>query len=453
MSTSIGINPPSAETTAQPPAFSDDDLALRFSALYADVLRYTAATGRWYRWTDDNVWKHDETLAVFDLARALCRGASSLCYDPRVAPRIAGAGTIAAVERLARSDRRHAATVDQWDRDPWLLNTPAGVVDLRTGTLRAAAREDYCTKITAVAPGGDCPLWMAILARLTDGDPEYQRHLQSLCGYVLTGITREQAAFFVYGTGANSKSVFLNTFSGLMGDYARTAPIETFLASLSERHPTDLAALQGARLVTAVESEVNRHWDEAKIKVLTGGERIAARFMRQDFFEFVPEFKLILAGNHKPRLHTVDEAMRRRFNLLPFTVTIPAAERDLELADKLRQEWPGILQWAIDGCLAWQREGLKPPAVVQESTTDYLTGEDVLGLYLKDRCKVGQSCHATAAVLFASWRDWCARNGEYAGSQKAFSQALETRGFVRVRSANARLFVGLELRSDDEMIQ
>jgi putative DNA primase/helicase len=157
------------------------------------------------------------------------------------------------------------------------------------------------------------------------------------------------------------------------------------------------------------------------------------------------QFKLIFAGNHKPKLRTVDVAMRRRFNLLPFTVTIPAAERDLELADKLRQEWPGILQWAIDGCLAWQREGLKSPAIVEESTTDYLTGEDVLGLWLKERCKVGQSYYATAADLFASWCDWCARNGEYAGSQKVFSQALEARGFVRTRSANTRSFARLRL--------
>ena len=175
-----------------------------------------------------------------------------------------------------------------------------------------------------------------------------------MCGYALTGITREHALFFLYGTGANGKSVFLNTVSGIMADYATTAPIETFIASRDERHPTDIAGLQGARLVTAFETEDGRRWAESKLKALTGGDRVAARFMRQDFFEFVPQFKLLIAGNHKPRLRAVDEAMRRRFNLVPFTVTIPEPERDKDLAEKLRDEWPGILRWMVERCLAWQ---------------------------------------------------------------------------------------------------
>jgi len=340
------------EDFGRPPAFADDALALRFSRLHAGDLRYTAAWGRWSVWNSTR-WKCDETCRVMDLARHVCREASAECEE-KIAPRIASAVTIAAVERLARADRCHAATVDQWDADPWLLNTPAGVVDLRTGALRPAAREDYCTKITAVAPnGGQCPLWQEFLARITHGNAEFQGFMQRMCGYTLTGITREQALFFLYGTGANGKTVFLNTISGVMGDYARTAPIEAFIASRNEHHPTDLAGLQGARLVTAAETEDGRRWAESKLKALTGGDRIAARFMRQDFFEFVPQFKLIVVGNHKPGLGTVDEAVRRRFNLLPFTLTIPAAERDAELAEKLSKEWSGILQWMVDGCLSW----------------------------------------------------------------------------------------------------
>src|SRR4030095_9190084 len=192
------------------------------------------------------------------------------------------------------------------------------------------------------------------------------------------GITREHAWFFLYGTGANGKSVFVNTIAALMGDYAKTAPIETFTETNSEHHPTDLAGLQGARLVSAVETEEDRRWAENKIKRLTGGDPISARFMRQDFFEYVPQFKLVVAGNHKPGLRSVDEATRRLLNLLPFTVTIPEAERDRELHEKLRTEWPGILGWAIEGCLNWQREGLNPPAIVSEATDDYLATEDLL---------------------------------------------------------------------------
>ena len=153
--------------------------------------------------------------------------------------------------------------------------------------------------------------------------------------------------FFAYGTGANGKSRFTDALAGLMGDYHTTAPIETFIASNVDRHPTDLAGLMGARLVTAVETEQGRRWAEAKIKTITGGDRVKARFMRQDFFEYVPQFKLLTVGNHKPGLRAVDEAMRRRMNLLPFVVTIPPAERDSQLGEKLRAEWPGILGWAI----------------------------------------------------------------------------------------------------------
>jgi putative DNA primase/helicase len=433
--------------SGQPPEFADDALALRFSNLHGNDLRYTGAWGRWSTWEGAR-WKPDETYHVFDLARRVCREASSSCQDERVAPRIASAATVAAVERLSRSDRRHAATVDQWDKDPWILSTPAGAVDLRTGALRPVAREDYSTRITAVARGGDCQLWMEFLSRITNGNAELQQFMQRMCGYALTGVTREHALFFLYGTGANGKSVFLSTISGLMGDYAKIAPIEAFIASASEHHPTDLAGLQGARLVTAVETEDGRRWAESTLKALTGGDRIAARFMRQDFFEFVPQFKLVIAGNHKPSIRTVDEAMRRRFHLLPFTVTIPTTERDPELTEKLRQEWGGILQWAIDGCLAWQREGLHPPDIVRDATADYLAAEDALGRWLEECCASGGQYFATAAVLFGSWCEWCERNGERGGSQKRFSQNLEARGFARERSAGFRGFGGLAVKSD-----
>jgi putative DNA primase/helicase len=267
----------------RPPEFSDDTLALRFTELYGANLRYTAAWGRWSIW-DGSRWKRDESLSVFDLARGVCREAASNCEDPKIAARIASAVTVAAVEKLARADRRHAATVEQWDANPWKLNTSGGIVDLRTGALCPGKREDYCTKITGVAPGGDCALWHWFLGRITEGEEELQRFMQRICGYALTGVTREHALFFLYGTGANGKSVFINTIAAVLGEYARTAPIETFIASSSEHHPTDLAGLQGARLVTAMETEDGRRWAESKIKTLTGGDRIAARFMRQDCF-------------------------------------------------------------------------------------------------------------------------------------------------------------------------
>ena len=214
---------------------------------------------------------------------------------------------------------------------------------------------------------------------MSGGDSELQSFLQRMIGYSLTGSTREHALFFLYGTGANGKSVFLSTIAILLGDYAKTAPASSFTASSTEQHPTDLAGLRGARFVTAIETEDGARWAESKIKSLTGGDKIAARFMRCDFFEFIPEFKLIIAGNHKPGLRSVDEAMRRRLHLIPFTVTIPQDDRDPRLAEKLRAEFPGVLDWAIRGCLEWQQHGLNPPAIVLNATADYLAGEDAIG--------------------------------------------------------------------------
>ena len=230
--------------------------------------------------------------------------------------------------------------------------------DLRTCIGRAPDPRDYITKKTGCrcAPAGTPhPLWTKFLDRITDGNSELQSFLQRYCGYCCTSFTNEHVFAFAYGTGANGKSTFINTIAKIFGDYATVADMSTFITSNNERHPTDLAKLVGARLVVAQETQKGRRWDETKIKALTGGDKITARFMRQDFFDFTPTFKLFICGNHKkPRLTSVDEAIRRRLLLVPFTVQIPLAERDKELPDKLKPEWPGILRWMIDGCLDWQ---------------------------------------------------------------------------------------------------
>jgi len=200
------------------------------------------------------------------------------------------------------------------------------------------------------------------LIRSLAADDQLVGFVQRVLGYCLTGATLEHALFFLYGLGANGKSVLLSTVTGILGEYHRTAPVEMLLVSKHDRHPTELAGLVGRRLVTATETEQGKRWAEAKIKALTGGDTISARFMCRDFFDYVPQFKLIVAGNHKPSLNTVDEAMRRRLNLIPFNVTIPEKDRDPHLGEKLKAEWPQILQWMIDGCLEWQEHGLSAPA-------------------------------------------------------------------------------------------
>jgi putative DNA primase/helicase len=427
------------------PHFSDEALAIRFAECHANDLRFVAKFGKWLIWTGRH-WRFDDTLHAFDMSRVICRAAAASCNKPNMSTAIASAKTVAAVERLAKADRRLAATSDQWDRDKWLLNTPGGVIDLRNGKTRANSPDDYMTKMAAVSPGGACPIWRAFIDRITGGDEELGNYLKRLFGYGLTGITREHVLAFLYGNGANGKSVLLGTIAGIMGDYHTTAPIETFTASHVERHPTDLAGLMGARLVTASETEEGRRWAESKIKTMTGGDRVKARFMRQDFFEFVPQFKLVIAGNHKPGLRSVDEAIRRRLHLVPFTVTIPPAERDPELTEKLKAEWPAILQWMIDGCLDWQRDGLSPPETIKAATTEYLNAEDSIAAWIADCCEREPLAFEATANLYASYTGWCQRSGESPGARKDFREKLMLKNMVEKNTSAARGFNGLRLQ-------
>jgi putative DNA primase/helicase len=428
------------------PTFSEDSLALRFADRHAGTLRYVAAWSKWMNW-NGGYWDQDATKYASDEARKVCREASAECNDHKIATAVASAKTVAAIERLATVDRRLAATVDQWDADPWLLNTPSGTINLQTGDMRIHRPGDYITRSTAVGPGPNCPIWHQFLARVTNCDLSLQQFLQRMAGYALTGSTREHALFFLYGTGANGKSVFLSAISGILDGYHRTAPIETFTAANTERHPTDLAGLRGARLVTAIETEEGRRWAESRIKTLTGGDKVSARFMRQNFFEYAPQFKLMIAGNHKPGLRSVDEAIRRRFNLVPFTVTIPPEERDKDLSERLRDEWPGILEWMIEGCIGWQERGLAPPSIVTESTAAYLEAEDAISAWIDDCAMRDPNAFTRSSELFGSWTEWATKSGEFVGSQKRFSQTLETRGFLYERGKDKRGFRGLRLLS------
>ena len=427
------------------PRYSDEALALIFAIKHHCDFRYVAAWSQWLGWMGTH-WRRDETLRAREAARTICRDAANECKkgDPK---KIASAKTVAAVETLAKADRRLAATSDQWDADPWLLNTPGGVLDLRTGECRAARPDDYMTKMTAVAPSGaGCPLFLEFINTICGSDAELIAYLQRSFGYALTGVTSEHALFFGYGTGANGKSVLLSTIADILGDYHKTASIETFTASNADHHPTDLAMLRGARLVTAMETEEGRRWAESRIKQLTGGDPISARFMRQDFFEFVPQFKLMVAGNHKPVLRSVNEAIRRRMNLIPFAVTIPPEERDKKLTEKLKAEWSGILQWMIEGCLKWQRIGLSPPKVVADGdlcVSRRRGRHRQLDRRLLRRGEAGTGRNRPA--LFASYKSWAERSGEPVGSTKLFAQNLESRGFERQKKETGQGFIGLRL--------
>src|SRR4051812_48000025 len=270
---------PLGEEDAIPPEFSDENLALEFSRRHADALRHVARWGTWMTWNGSR-WAEDFTLKAFDLARVVCRAAAAECDNTKVATAVASAKTVAAIERLAKADRRHAATVEQWDADTSLLATPEQT--MTATTIRPNRPDDYCTKQTMVTPdlNAECVLWKKFLLRVMGGDQEMVDYLQRVCGYCLTGLTTEHVVFFGWGTGANGKSTFANVLTSIMGTgpsgYAAIAPISTFTASHTDQHPTDLAGLRGARLVIAQETEENRSWALSKIKMMTGGDPISA---------------------------------------------------------------------------------------------------------------------------------------------------------------------------------
>ncbi|MCQ0972279.1 phage/plasmid primase, P4 family, partial [Paracoccus sp. TK19116] len=270
-----------------------------------------------------------------------------------------------------------------------------------------------------------------------------QAYLQRMAGYCLTGSTREQVFFFFHGTGANGKTVFLQTLSAVLGTYAATAALGTFTAGRSERHLTELAGLRGARLVVVSETESGQSWAEGRIKTITGGEPVRANFMHRDHFEFRPQFKLIVAGNHRPAFTSINEAIRRRLHLVPFPVTIPAEHRDPLLCSRLLAERDGILAWALAGCAEWLRKGLAPPIAITAASSDYVTDEDTVGEWIEECCGTGPDRKATAKSLYASWSTWAEASGAPKGSQKSLGEALRERHFRAAKVNGARGWLGI----------
>ncbi len=439
-----GILPKKAVAEVKPPEFSDDALALEFAEKTAGYLRFCPEVRSWMSWNGQR-WQKDHAGTAINTIRRICRDAAARIDQGPKAIRMASNQKIVAVESLARTDPRLAAPATNWDSNDWLLNTPEGIVDLRTGKLGPHDPLFLMTQMTDVAPEGDCPTWHRFLDRVTAGDKEFQLFLHRTAGYCLTGSTREQALFFLLGPGANGKSIFLRVLATLLGSYATTAAMDTFLETKLSRHPADLAALKSARVVVASETNRKARWDEARIKLLTGGDTISARLMRQDFSTFIPKLKILISGNDAPCLSGTGDAIRRRFRFIPFTVTIPTAERDPELFAKLCEELPGILRWAIEGCRSWQEKGLAPAPCVENFTASYFESEDVLGQFLTECCAVDPACKIGSRILYSAYVQWSSRQGESALSQRSFLRDMAARGFTPYRSAQQRYVKGLRL--------
>ena len=361
------------------------------------------------------------------------------------------------VESLLEIDERITALAEDFDTDPWLLNTPAGTVDLSNGEMIEPDPKAMCSKVTAVAPAsGDASVWFRFLHEATGGDKALQRFVQKQVGYALTGDMSEQTLSFVWGQSTTGKTTFIEAIAGMFGSYSVEAAMETFVASGgSAGHPTDLAGLVGARLVTSEETQAGRRWDEQRIKKITGGGRIRVRFMRQDFFEYRPTYKLMVIGNHEPEIGTVDDAMRRRIHIVPF-VHKPD-EIDRHLGAKIEQEWPQILTWAIEGCLLWQKEGLDPPEVVLTRTEQYFDEEDPLQQWLDERCRMEEAALVSRMDLYRSWVQWCHAHGEEPGGAKTFKRRMDPKkalGFSEWQVGEARVkgYKGIRLTSPNEEI-
>ena len=433
-----------------PSAFSEDSLAQTFAEARAGDIRYVKTWGAWMHWNDRH-WDKDEQNVILEKARAfLCEAVNweaGQVMPEAFRRKVNALHTVRAVVEFASFNPLVSTTAGQWDVDPLLLSTPEGAVELRTGTLRPARREDYLIQSTSVTPSdGECPVWLRFLDTVMNHDQTLVDYLHRLAGYALTGMTVEQQISFFYGTGGNGKSVFLSALRAILGTYASTAPMSAFTESKIERHPTDIAGLKDARLVVSQETEEGRRWAESLIKSLTGGDPIKARYMRQDFFEFIPKFKLIFAGNHKPSLRTVDEAMRRRMHIVPWIVTIPADQRDPMLGDKLKAEYPAILQWMIQGCLKWQQQGLNPPEAVLRATEEYLEEEDSLRLWLDENCILDPIGSVQSKEIYQNYVAWCEEAKEFPMSHKRLISNLSARGCQTMRLAGARSIVGVSLK-------
>mgnify|MGYP002345432775 FL=1 len=440
----------SAEEDDQEAAYSsfpmtDMGNAQRLVALFGHGLRYCHLWSKWLVW-DGRRWSVDTTGGIVrcakETARAIREEAADAENEDQAKKLMAWAiksesdARIKAMMTLAESEPGIPVTPEELDADPWLLCVSNGVIDLRTGEIREHRRDDLITKWTPVAydERAECPRWLAFLEQIMGSKASLVQFLQRTTGYSLTGVTGERALFFLYGMGANGKSTFLETIKAMLGDYAMRTPTETLLAKHDGAIPNDVARLKGARFVSASEAEEGKRLAESLVKALTGGDTISARFMRSEWFDFKPEFKLWLATNHKPIIRGTDKGIWDRIKLIPFEVRIPDEEQDKRLPAKLMEELEGVLAWAVQGCLDWQQHGLGMPDEVRAAVDDYRAEMDILATFMDDRCIVQRGEKVGSTALYEAYKAWCDGSGERAMSQKSLSTRLKERGFESRRA-------------------
>jgi putative DNA primase/helicase len=432
-------------------ALTDLGNAERLVQRFGDGIRYCEEQNAWYVWNGRR-WRRDKKGKVTAYAKETIRGRYAEAHQTKDenkrkqivqhAVRSESVRAIRAMITLAQSEKEVAISFDQFDSDPWLLNVNNGVIDLRTGNLLPHDPAQLITKLAPVEynPNTACPLWISFLDRIMAGNAALITFLKRAVGYCLSGNVREQCLFFLFGTGANGKSTFLELLRALLGDYAKQADFTTFLMKANDTVRNDIADLRGSRFVSAVEVEGGKRLAEALVKQVTGGDALKARFLYSEYFEFAPTFKIFLAANHKPEIHGTDYGIWRRIKLIPFTVTIPEKERDPELKEKLRAEMPGILKWAVEGCLEWQQFGLGEPKEVKVATEAYRVEMDLTAEFIKDCCVENATAKVKLSDLYGKYLEWCKESGEDQLEPKAFTRKLDTKGFSKKRGTGGNYY-------------
>ncbi len=402
-------------------SLNDAGNAVRFGARHIGEVIYVAGLG-WHQW-NGLFWCRDGMGKVMELAKQVARDifkeAAVVSDDAlqklvlRHATTSLKAANLEAALKLARSLPELVVSVDQLDSHDMLLGVANGVIALRTGKLMPVQRNQLMTRHSSVIfdAKATCPLFLAFVDQVTSDDKALANFLQRAVGYTLSGAIRERCLFFLYGSGANGKSVFLNVVRELLGnDLACQTPSETLMVKKTGG-TNDIARLQNVRAVIANEVEEGTLLAEALVKQMTGGEKLSARFHYQEFFEYMPKFKLFIAGNHRPVIRGRDNAIWDRIRLIPFVVTIAKAKRDHHLQAKLRAELPGILNWAIKGCKDWQKKGLAEPKIISDAVTAYREEMDVIGAWLAERCIRGDALENKASYAYQNYKGWAEQNG------------------------------------------
>lgn len=435
---------------------SDRGNARRLVHGHGRDLRYCPRPAMWLVW-DGHRWAEDETGEVYRRAKRTVEGMLDELVRLPIDQRKGlfkfilaseGMGRIESMVRCAETEPEMPVRHVQLDADPWLLNVANGTIDLRTGELRPHRRQDLLTKMAPVDydPEALAPTFTAFLNRIMGGDEDLTGFVQRAVGYALSGSVAEQVLFFLHGKGQNGKTTLLEVLMGILGDYAVKVEAGLLVASKVERHPTGVADLMGRRFAVSEEVDEGQRLDEPLVKQLTGGTSMKARRMRENFFEFAATHKLFLAANHRPVVRGTDKAIWRRLRLIPFDVTIPEDERDRELPAKLLAEAPGILAWAVRGCLEWQRQGLGYPKRVAAATDEYRSDMDTLGQFLDERCEIGPEFVVAGRALYQAYESWAREANEFVHNQRRFGSQLRERGFERIQVGRTKIWSWRGLR-------